>query len=230
MTITSERDARRGRAADRSSPAERLLDGQRRRALVVSCAAALMGVGAMSGCATSGFDDSPDKERWMDEWMQQRTLVGQLYLSRFVEPVYFLVQPIAWVPNAQQAATYPAVRVPNGFVTDFASIPRLFWSALRPDGEYAYAAIVHDYLYWQQLRPRHVADDVFLLAMQDHGVDATTAKAIHVAVRMFGASAWNGNAELRKQGERRVLARFPDQPTTRWSEWKKRPDVFARDA
>ena len=49
--------------------------------------------------------------------------------------------------------------MPTGFVTDFASIPPIFYSVLRPDGEYAYAAVIHDYLYWTQTRPREDADE-----------------------------------------------------------------------
>lgn len=40
-----------------------------------------------------------------------------------------------------------AIRVPAGFVTDFASIPRMFWDWIPPTGPYAKAAVVHDYLY-----------------------------------------------------------------------------------
>ena len=40
-----------------------------------------------------------------------------------------------------------AIRVPVGFVTDFASIPRVFWDWIPPTGAYGKAAVVHDYLY-----------------------------------------------------------------------------------
>lgn len=39
------------------------------------------------------------------------------------------------------------IRVPAGFVTDFASIPRAFWVVFPPTGKYGKAAVVHDYLY-----------------------------------------------------------------------------------
>lgn len=38
------------------------------------------------------------------------------------------------------------VDVPTGFLTDGASIPRVFWSILPPWGEYGQAAALHDYL------------------------------------------------------------------------------------
>lgn len=37
--------------------------------------------------------------------------------------------------------------IPVGFITDFASIPRIFWSILPPFGQYAQAATIHDYLF-----------------------------------------------------------------------------------
>jgi hypothetical protein len=77
-------------------------------------------------------------ENWMNEWMNiSKAPGGVLKISRFREPIYFLIAPISWKPNPGQEK-YEAVNVPTGFVTDFASIPRVFYSVLRPDGEYAY--------------------------------------------------------------------------------------------
>lgn len=39
------------------------------------------------------------------------------------------------------------VTVPVGFVTDFASVPRMLWSIIPPWGKYGKAAIIHDYLW-----------------------------------------------------------------------------------
>jgi hypothetical protein len=63
------------------------------------------------------------------------------------------------------------VVVPEGFVTDFASIPRLFWSIAPPYGWYAEAAVVHDLLYslggvYSGVRyTRYQCDRVLLTAM-----------------------------------------------------------------
>lgn len=40
-----------------------------------------------------------------------------------------------------------ALTAPAGMTTDFASIPRVFWPVLPPDGEYAFAAVIHDDCY-----------------------------------------------------------------------------------
>jgi hypothetical protein len=131
---------------------------------------------------------------------------------------------INWQPNAGQ--TFKEVYVPEGFVTDLASIPRLFWQILRPVGRHAFAAVVHDYLYWTQTRPRSEADQIFKVAMEDSKVESGTAQAVYQAVHQFGQTAWDDNRRLRRTGERRFLQRFPTDFTISWSEWKKRPDVF----
>jgi len=164
-------------------------------------------------------------EQWMDEWMHNRPALGTLTVSRFVERVWYLRAPISWRPSKGQEALKP-VDVPVGFVTDFASIPRPFWALLPPEGEYAYAAILHDYIYWFQDRPRTSADMILKLTMEEFGVSAPTVSTIYKAVRLGGGAAWRNNATLKRKGERRVLKRFPEDPKIRWSDWNKNPDNF----
>lgn len=164
-------------------------------------------------------------DSWMDQWMQSKGLFGRLHISRFVEPIYFLTQPTTWRPN-QSPTSFADVTVPTGFVTDFASIPQLFWSLLRPDGEYAHAAVIHDYLYWSQTRSREEADSIFKAAMEDLDVNSNVVSTLYEAVQLFGASAWTENARRKRAGERRVLKRIPDEVGARWRDWREIPDVF----
>lgn len=83
--------------------------------------------------------------------------------------------------------------VPAGFVTDFASVPRLFWNILPPFGRYGKAAIVHDYLYRTPgYVSRPVADALFLEAMKVLGVGRLIRYTMYLAVRAFGAGAYKG--------------------------------------
>jgi hypothetical protein len=137
--------------------------------------------------------DSRTIEVWMDQWIKNdKRPIGALHVSRFADPIYFLLKPITWTPNPGQE-TFQPVTVPIGFVTDFASIPRVFWSLLRPDGKYTYPAIVHDYLYWTQTRPREAADEILKFGMEDFAVEASAA--IYEAVHFFGGGAWLYNAQ-----------------------------------
>lgn len=132
-----------------------------------------------------------------------------------------------WSPNAGQ--TFKAVYVPEGFVTDLASIPQGAWSlGLRPEGRYAYAALVHDYLYWTQepARSREEADKIFLYAMEDWKVPVGEREAFYKILRLAGGAAWEKNASLKRAGEKRVLKKYPD-PTIAWSVWKQKPENFS---
>ena len=94
------------------------------------------------------------------------------------------------------------IKVPVGFTTDFASIPRLFWIIYPPDGQYTQAAVLHDYLYNIQDRPRATADAIFLEAMQVLGVPFLRRKIIYRAVRLFGWIPWNNRARKKKKQQK----------------------------
>lgn len=81
------------------------------------------------------------------------------------------------------------IRVPAGFVTDFASVPRFFWRLFPPTGAYGKAAVIHDYLYRCTELARDVCDQIFLEAMECLGVDWVTRRIIYRAVRLFGGFA-----------------------------------------
>ena len=188
----------------------------------VSCGAMTLLNGAAN--AQAGPDISPEK--WMSVWMAAgRPVSGGLFVGRFKDPTYFLTQAISWKLGPGQEKLKPVV-APKGFVTNLASIPRIFGSALRPDGKFAYAAIIHDYLYWVQETSREQADEIFKFAMEDFKIGSATIATIYNAVRTFGGPAWQQNSDDRARGERHVLRRFAEDPRLTWAEWKKDPDVF----
>jgi hypothetical protein len=209
----------------------------RRMALACLGSAAAAASGAAHADERPGaapYADPIAADEWMQRWIENvkkgyapgaKLPVGDLRLGRFADRIYFLTSEIGW-QSASGSRVYAPVRVPIGFVTDFASIPRPFWSALPPDGLYAYAAVIHDYLYWDQSRPRAEADEILKLCMEDFRVDVVTVDTIYTGVRLGGGPAWNDNARRKQSGEKRILKRFPTDPTVRWSEWKDRPDVY----
>jgi hypothetical protein len=101
------------------------------------------------------------------------------------------------------------INVPVGFQTDFASIPRPFWAILPKWGKYGNAAVIHDWLYWSQGRPRRTADGVLLEAMGVLGVRAIVRYVIYGAVRLFGWLAWLRNQADRASHYDRVLTTLP---------------------
>lgn len=160
-----------------------------------------------------------------EEWMQDAVITkgsnSPLKLQRFLEPVWVLIEPIEWTPNQGQHA-FPSVKVPANFVTDLASIPSPFWSLLPRDGQYAYSAIVHDFMYWDQSRKKDEADQILKWSMEDLEVSKADVTAIYAGVRSrFGQRAWKKNAQLKMGGEKRILLEPPPAANTRWSDWKK---------
>ena len=87
-----------------------------------------------------------------------------------------------------------AITVPKGFVTDGASVPRIFWNLRPPFGLYGEAAVIHDYLYRWQRFTRRQSDDTFLEGMRVKGTPKLIYMVIWAAVRLFGASAWRRDA------------------------------------
>lgn len=80
--------------------------------------------------------------------------------------------------------------VPAGFVTDFASVPRLPIIYLSEGGKGNRAAVVHDWLYTSQAVDRATADAVLREALLASGYSAFTAGVFYAAVRAGGASHW----------------------------------------
>ncbi len=84
--------------------------------------------------------------------------------------------------------------VPEGYLTDIASVPRIFWSLVPPDGGYGQAAVLHDYLceylqYWVAGEIRHITrketDDVLMEAMIALGVPSWKRSMIYRAVCVY---------------------------------------------
>ncbi len=104
--------------------------------------------------------------------------------------------------NFDYLATDELIQIPSGFITDFASIPRLLWNLLPPTGDYGKAAVVHDWLYRHggrivhatapngeityRIYSRSACDGIFLQAMEDLGVGWFKRKIMWLAVRNWG--------------------------------------------
>lgn len=99
-----------------------------------------------------------------------------------------------------------SIEIPSGFITDYASVPRLFWSWIPPWGEYGPAAILHDYLYdnpagllvpnpdnpCSNTKPtRRIADKIFLIAMEQLDVSWAKRTLIYQTTRCVGGPYYN---------------------------------------
>ncbi len=82
-----------------------------------------------------------------------------------------------------------AVIVPAGFVTDFASVPRIPIAYDLCGSKANKASVVHDYLYAKgNICTREQADAVFKEAMAITGVPTWRRNLMWAAVRVFGST------------------------------------------
>lgn len=78
------------------------------------------------------------------------------------------------------------VCVPVGYYTDFASIPKFSQFLFKPDGPWAKAAVVHDFLYMEVKDvSKVVKDSIFLEAMLVSNVNTIIAHIFFFAVRIY---------------------------------------------
>lgn len=74
--------------------------------------------------------------------------------------------------------------VPEGFMIDFHSVPRILWPIIHPF-EFGQAAALHDYGYRKQIK-RALVDEIYLAALTKCGASEGRRKVMYRAVRMFG--------------------------------------------
>lgn len=93
------------------------------------------------------------------------------------------------------------IAVPRGFPFDFASIPRVLWTAVgHPTSGGTCAPLLHDELYRHGGQPpgcarrytRAEADALFRDVLRRHGVSRRRAFAWWLGVRLGGRGAWKG--------------------------------------
>jgi hypothetical protein len=85
--------------------------------------------------------------------------------------------------------TYQEFVVPESFVTDFASVPKLLTWLVPPYGLYTKAAVLHDYLLQSRMVSRSDADGIFRRAMRELGVSFLRRWMMWAAVRSQGKLA-----------------------------------------
>jgi hypothetical protein len=148
-----------------------------------------------------------------------KIFITALVASPFGDGKYwYLRQDLIWKSKSGQT-----INVPQGFVTDFTSVPRPIWWLFPPWAKYGNAAVVHDYCYWNQTYTRKEADAMILEGMEDMGVYWITRRLIHGALRVFGQIAWCRNQREKSANHIRIIKNqnWPPSQTTTWKEYRK---------
>ena len=87
------------------------------------------------------------------------------------------------------------IRVPPGYITDFASVPRLPLAFLLFGNKGHRAAVIHDYLYSTHEVSREEADEIFKSLLSEDGAGGFTRSLMHLGVRIGGWIGWNNYKE-----------------------------------
>lgn len=88
-----------------------------------------------------------------------------------------------------------SITVPAGFVTDFASVPRLPIAHLLAANCGHEAAVIHDYLYHTHQVPRSAADAVFREALLAGGEPGWRVWLMWAGVRIGGSGPWDADGQ-----------------------------------
>ncbi|TLD95129.1 DUF1353 domain-containing protein [Helicobacter trogontum] len=136
-------------------------------------------------------------------------------MSKFRDPLHVKVLDDGKHYEVLQTFTYyldsnkeALLKVEQGFITDFASVPRVFWSIYPPFGRYTKCAVLHDRLcvaflnkeLWNNVAVdkdklpavlqnrfirRYEADQLFLESMKAIKVNAFTRSVLYACVRVY---------------------------------------------
>lgn len=96
-----------------------------------------------------------------------------------------IVNGVKWY-RLKAPLLYDDFIVPVGFKTDLATIPKQLTWIFKPNGKYARASVLHDFLYDKKVVSRKEADIIFKEAMLKDGVSDLVADIFYVSVRLFG--------------------------------------------
>lgn len=128
------------------------------------------------------------------------------------------------------------VRIPKGFLTDGASVPKIFHNFLPPWGEYGQAAIVHDYMcengryhvpagsgeegkYDFEFTTRKQVDEIFNEAMVVLNVPSFKRKMINSAVsayRIFAKPSCPNFNNPKREVEKEIRERIKENKPMVW--------------
>ena len=129
---------------------------------------------------------NPVRTEWLDDGVHMRVLDAMTYTD----------------PDGRQW------KVPEGFVTDGASIPPELWSLIGSPftGEYRVAAVFHDAAYATLGVARGDADNMLREASLELGCEHWRADAIYEGVRLGGQSSYSNDQFAAAQALQEVTA------------------------
>jgi hypothetical protein len=104
------------------------------------------------------------------------------------------------------------IKVPAGYRTDFASIPRIAQGIFNAVNDVAPATIIHDFCYSIELFPRYICDQILLDSLKDNGIGLIRRQIIYNSVRLGGWTSWPHKTDEIYADRELYKARFSKTP------------------
>jgi hypothetical protein len=129
------------------------------------------------------------------ELLSNDNLIQLSFIYSYSSRKYWrLTQPISIrLSNGQE------IEIPAGFKTDLSSVPKCLWSIAPPFGDFLLAAIIHDYLYTNNIGTRKAADEEMMIWSERINSNHLDNIIRYYAVRAFGQSWWNRHTNQNKK-------------------------------
>ena len=118
--------------------------------------------------------------------MKKVRFLTELRLTVLMDNKFRLTHPF-WVSIGGKET----IKVPEGFETDLASVPRLPFVYLAVGNTGHKAAVLHDWLYATNYYDRAKCDLLFYHALRESGIGYWNANAMYLGVRIGGSSAYD---------------------------------------
>lgn len=107
--------------------------------------------------------------------------------DRLGKPYYRVNTPFRYYIGSANSDRW--VDVPKGFLTDGASVPKVIQWLLNPFGEYAQAAVLHDYLCTHYQISARYGDLVTPIVIDRKEID----RIMYESMRVLDVAAWRRN-------------------------------------
>lgn len=103
---------------------------------------------------------------------------------------WVLGRPLVWRDSKG------TITVPAGFITDLASIPKVFRNVLDVNGASRSPATLHDWLYQSKIITRAEADALLRDALAARGVGVVQRNVFYAGVRVGGWKGWKEDGDV----------------------------------
>lgn len=142
--------------------------------------------------------------------------------SNFTDRIAIDIDPLTGINYLKEDLIYHVgtknsgivIVVPEGFPTDFASIPWWCQGIVQKYGKHTHPAIIHDFFYSTHSAPRATADAIFREALAVAGVSQGHRWLLSAAVFVFGRFLYpRGPRLLRARSEAFYQTHFDSEGT-----------------